>query len=110
MQTQESVDFRFSETKNLKFTNVIEKSHPHLVEITLKEKLFQNTNKFWEGREALLVHLHQLHRLEPVGHVEADVQPYPRDFVRQFDDGYTSLVQHLERNITLSKYDYNTIR
>ena len=110
MQTHESTDFWFPKTKSLEPTNNIEKIIFHLVEITLKEKLFQNTNKFWEWREALLVHLHQLHRLEPVGHVEADVQPYPRDFVRQFDDGYTSLVQHLERNITLSKYNYNTIR
>ena len=69
----------------------------YLIQIPLQEKLFENIDELGQGGILLLVHLHQLHRLDPVHHVEADVHPHPGALVHHLDDGYTSLVQYLDR-------------
>ena len=83
----------------------------YLVEIPLQQELFENTDKFGEGREGLFVHLDQLNGPESVGHVEADVHPHSRDLVRQLDNGDTSLVQNLQsyKRTQYSSYSFSFI-
>ena len=48
-------------------------SYNHLIEVSLQEELLENTDELLQRWELPPVQLHQLNRLEPVGHVEADV-------------------------------------
>jgi hypothetical protein len=58
----------------------------HLVEISLQQKLLEDVDEFGHRRKSLLEVLDQLHRPQPVGHVEADVDLDVRQAVRQLDD------------------------
>ena len=71
-------------------------SYNHLIEVSLQEELLENTDELLERRELPSVQLHQLHRLQPVGHVEADVHLDLCTLVRQLDYWHRCLVQHLE--------------
>ena len=70
----------------------------HLIEIPLQQELFEDTDQLLEGRELPPVQLHQLHRLQSVGHVEADVDLDLGVLVGQLDDGHAGLVEHLGRH------------
>lgn len=58
--------------------------------------MLENTDELLERRELPSVQLHQFHRLQPVGHVEADVHLDLCTLVRQLDYWHRCLVQHLE--------------
>ena len=71
----------------------------HLIEVPLQEELLENTDELLERGELPPVQLHQLHGLEPVSHVEADVHLDLCTLVRQLDYWHRCLVQHLQNTI-----------
>ena len=73
------------------------KKATHLVEVPLQEELLEDTDELLQRRKLPPVQLHQLHWLQPVGHVEADVHLDLCTLVRQLDYWHRCLVQHLKK-------------
>ena len=75
----------------------------YFVEVPLQKELLENTDELLKRGELPPVQLHQLHRLQPIGHVEADVHLYLGALISQLYDWHTCLVKHLERMAILNK-------